>query len=241
MSLDATANLHTPFSQAMTLVTGWSPPGSIAVWWIGLWGIILAILGLRLVLETRECRTTMIGVIMALSLWTVALVIDFDWLAVGQNANLIAIGCRLVGQFTLLMSIAVYARYVLLDAEGLITLREPKPKREKPAKKAKEASKSSDGEESGKSTRIDSAHKPTDKRTDLQSSTASSSFAPNRSPTVDEDETDDDDRSDSRRSSYNRHDDEEDDVDSSSGGRKLSKAERKRLRRMKRQQEQDEE
>ena len=55
-----------------------------------------------------------------------ALVIDCGWLAVGPNTNLIAIGCRLVGQLTLVMSTAVYARYVLLDAEGLITIREPK-------------------------------------------------------------------------------------------------------------------
>ncbi len=241
MSIDATANLHAPFSQAMTLVTGWTPPGSIALWWIGVWGMIVAILGVRLMLETRECRTAMFSFISALSMWVVALAIGNNWLTVGQHANLIEIGCRLVGQLTLLMSVVVYARHVLLDAEGLITIREPKPKREKPAKRPKETSKSPDGDESSKSTRIDSAHKTIEKRTDLQSPSklpTATSFAANRSSGIDED---DDNYDDNRRSSYNRHDDEHDEDGSSSAGRKLSKAERKRLRKMKRQQELDEE
>ena len=42
-----------------------------------------------------------------------------------------------VAQVTLLLAIGLYARHVLLDAEGLLKFRAPKPKREKPAKKAK--------------------------------------------------------------------------------------------------------
>ncbi len=62
MSIDATANLHMPFSQAMAIATGWSLAGDAAVWWIGIWGAILAVLALRLVFETRECRLAMFSV-----------------------------------------------------------------------------------------------------------------------------------------------------------------------------------
>lgn len=71
MSIDATANLHAPFSAAMAQATGWSMLGG-AAWWIGVWGSMLAILALRLLLEVRECRTATLGFTLVFSLWSAA-------------------------------------------------------------------------------------------------------------------------------------------------------------------------
>lgn len=250
MSIDATANLHTPFSHAMVAATGWSMSGNAAVWWIGVWGVLLAVLALRLTMETRECRSAMIGIIFAFTLWTAALAIDCRWINYGAHAPLIAAAGRLIGQVTLLLSIGLYARHVLFDAEGLLPQREPKPAREK---KKKQRS-SDDDTETGRSTKIDTAHKTSDKRTDLQphtsvnqpanrgplagrvasvSSSNSATAAANRSRVEDDEE---DDRDSSRR---NRDYDEEEDEDYNGGGRKLSRAERKRLRKLQRQQQDD--
>src|SRR4029077_11965570 len=49
MSIDATANLHVPLSQLTGHVTGWSPLGNVWLWWVGVWGSIMAVLALRLV------------------------------------------------------------------------------------------------------------------------------------------------------------------------------------------------
>jgi hypothetical protein len=257
MSIDATANLHQPFSYAMTALTGWSLSGAPVSWWIGVWGTILAILIVRLVFETRECRSAMFAVLAVATLWIAALAIELGWLPSGGQSILVAAGCRAVGQLTLLLSIGLYARHVLLDAEGLITIREAKPKREKPPKKAKVVAAAPTTDlDSGKTTRIDAAHKPGDKQGGLashvkavtssnrntasvsSSEPAGASYSSNRSSRLDDDSDDDNDRNRSRNSSQRRYDDDEGD-DEDDGQRKLSKAERKRLRKQMRRQERD--
>jgi hypothetical protein len=262
MSIDATANLHTPFSTVMAQLTGWSMLGG-AMWWIGVWGSILAILALRLLLEVRECRTATLGFTLVFSLWAAALATDYGWLPRGEHAMLVGIGGRLLGQVFLILSVAFYARHVLLDAEGLLKARPPRPKREKRAKKAKTAVAADEDAprrtESSKTGRVDAAHKPgTQAATGplashvnranttvggsssgggYASNSAANSAASDRYANRDEDEGD---RYSDRRSSQNRFDDDEDDSDDS-GNRKLSKAERKRLRKQMRRQQREEE
>jgi hypothetical protein len=272
MSIDATANLHTPFTLAMARATGWSMLDG-AVWWIGVWGSILAILALRLLLEVRECRTATLGFTLAFSLWAAALATDYGWLPRGEHAALVAIGGRLLGQMILLLSVSFYARHVLLDAEGLLKARPAKPKREKKAKKAKAASNGDeDGPrkgETGKTSRIDAAHKSPAPPTGSPlgsfvsrvggssagnstgsnssggsgngSSAAANSAATNRYRSTSADGEEDEDRNSDRRSGQNRYDDEDDDDSYGGGNRKLSKAERKKLRKQMRRQQRDDE
>ncbi len=268
MSIDATANLHTPFSAAMAQATGWSMLGG-AAWWIGIWGGILAILALRLLLEVRECRTATLGYTMVFSLWGAALATDYGWLAAGEHATLLAMGGRLLGDVFLLFSVAAYGRHVLMDAEGLLKARPAKPKREKKAKKVKAAAAAAETKaEPAKNSRIDAAHKsvpqPTSgplsgrvNRNGYSSSTPASSSSAgsaagsstgnsgttNRNSSSYEDQDDDSERYSERRSGSNRYDNEEEDEDNSYGGgnRKLSKAERKRMRKQVRRQGRDEE
>jgi hypothetical protein len=256
MSIDATANLHLPFSQAMAIATGWSLAGDASVWWVGIWGTILAVLALRLVFETRECRLAMFSVGAVAALWLTALAVDLEWVRIGAHNNLIATGCRAVGQSTLLLAIALFARHVLMDAEGLITIRAAKPQREKRVKKPKPepVAKTTDLD-SGKATRLDAAHKPGDKQGGLASHVKSvtaggrsavgvaaneigSAAYPSKRASRTENDADDDDRYSNRGSNQSRYDDEEGDDD---GDRKLSKAERKRLRKQMRRQQRDEE
>ena len=157
MSIDATANLHAPFSRAMARVSGWSMLPEGAIWWITVWGAVMSILALRLLMEVRECRTAFVGFVSVIALWTAALAIEYGWLPIHDNAELIAAGCRLLGQLSLLSAIGVYGRHVLLDAEGLLKVRAPKIKKEKPKKTASSSSSSSD---SSRTTRNDLSHKP---------------------------------------------------------------------------------
>jgi hypothetical protein len=241
MSIDATANIHSPFAQGMALATGWTLSGDTAIWWIGVWGAVLSILGLRLTFETRECRTAMFAYLTVAACWLAALCVELELVAFGAHATLVAAGCRLVGQITLLFATCIYARHVLLDAEGLITIRPLKPKREK-KKKVREAKAESDSGDSDKKLRVDASHKSPPKQTDLQTTSyvTSNSFPANRSTSRNEDDSDDEDRSQNRRGSQSRYDEEEDDDSSSSGNRKLSKAERKRLRKQRRNDDDDE-
>jgi hypothetical protein len=254
MSVDATANLHTPFSTAMARMTGWSMLGG-GIWWIGVWGSVLTILALRLLLEVRECRTATLGFTLVFSLWAASLATDYGWLPGSEYAALEAIGGRLVGQVMLLFSVAYYARHVLLDAEGMIKERAKRVKREKKAKAPKAAPAESKTE--AKTTRVDAAHKSVPQPTggplashmrqagtqsSNKTSSESSSGAANRYSGYTDRDEDEDDRYSERRGTSNRYDDEDDEDDDSHGGnRKLSKAERKKMRKQMRRQQRDDE
>jgi hypothetical protein len=236
MSIDATANLHAPFSRAMARISGWSMMPEGAIWWIAVWGIVTTILALRLLMEVRQCRTAMMGLICVIGLWSAAMAIEYGWLPIHQDGALIAAGCRLLGQVTLLFAIGIYARHVLLDAEGLLKLRERKPVREK-AKKAK-AIFTASAAESSKQTRSDLSHKTSETRSGLQSyvqaavnRNASSNVSSSGSSHSASRDDDDDDR-------YSGYEDDDDDS-SGYGNRKLSKAERKRMRKQMRRQRDD--
>jgi hypothetical protein len=247
MSIDATANLHTPFSRALAHITGWSMLEGGALWWISVWGAVLAVLSLRLVLELGECRPAQVAIVGTNLLWVAALVIDYGWFPAipAQHATTVAIGCRLLGQITLLMGIGVYARHVLLDAEGLLTHRPPKPRREKPAKKPKTEKQSTTQSASAvnsikKTGRVDPPHKPVVPASQQAGPVWSANRAAVNRSAVRDEEDETDSRHENRRSSYASYGDDEDD-DSYGDNRKLSKAERKRLRKQARRQQRDEE
>jgi hypothetical protein len=246
MSIDATANLHAPFSRALAHISGWSLLADGALWWIAVWGGILAILSLRLVLELRESRPAQGSVVGTNLLWVAALAIDYGWFPAiaPRHAATAAIGCRLLGQIALLLGVGVYARHVLLDAEGLLTHRPSKPRREKPVKKPKaekqSPTQSAPAAESARKTgRVDPPHKPAVPVSQQAGPVRSRDrVGASRSASDEEDETDS--RHENRRSSYADYGDDEDD-DSYGDNHKLSKAERKRLRKQMRRQERDEE
>ncbi len=244
MSIDATANLHAPLSRAMAKATGWSMLPEGAIWWIGLWGIVITILALRLLFEVRQCRMAMLAIFGVAGLWSASLAIEFGWIPVREYGAVIATGCRLAGQVTLLASIAVYARHVLLDAEGLLKIRQQKAKKENPVRKAKAAETQSStvsSSSAAQSYRTDTAHKAAEKRTDLQPgapSRGTSGYATSASSTgssLSSNRNQNDDEEDDRYSGY-----EDEDDDSTYGNRKLSKAERKKIRKQMRRQQREE-
>ena len=211
MSIDATANLHAPFSRAMARVSGWSmlPDGSI--WWITVWGAVMSILALRLLMEVRECRTAFVGFVSVIGLWTAALAIECGWLPIHDNAELIAAGCRLVGQLSLLSAIGVYGRHVLLDAEGLLKVRDARPKREK-VKKSRDTS---TGADSSRTTRNDLSHKPAGGlQSYVQAAVSRNSGGASSSSSANTRDVEDEER-------YSGYDEEDDDDAGGYGNRKL--------------------
>ena len=114
----------------------------------------------------------------------------------------------------LLLGLTLYARHVILHAQGLLPARETRPAKQIGRKSAKGAANSA-------VAKIDSAHDSTPRRSDLTPS-SSQGGTPHSHLSSDSDSSDSDyDES----SDY----DDEDNV----RGRKLTKAERKRLRKQK--------
>ncbi|HEV3418237.1 MAG TPA: hypothetical protein VG056_15535 [Pirellulales bacterium] len=221
MSVDATAGIHDLFRAAMTRLTAYSAPAAGHVWWIGCWGLLLAATVIRLLLDMRACRIALVTIMLALSSWSAALALQFAGARFpGLPSVLVVETLKLFGHLLLLFGVVLYARHVILHAQGLLPTRDQKPRKERAKKDAKTAASSA-----VQIAKIDGPHSsgPSgDKRSDHSTGSApaatphshlaAATFVNSTSDddSLDDNETDSDDRD-----------------------RKLSKAERKRLRKQK--------
>lgn len=172
---------------------------------IGGYVLLVGGVALRLAFEMRQCRSSIAAFALAGITYTAAVVAHFGWLPAqaAEFSLLVEEGCEMAGSLFLLLSMCLYARFVVLDAKGLITIQ--------PEKAAEPAAKAARGL-FGRKTKIDAAHtsvRPAAKRSDLDSVVVRDN---------DEDEEDEDT-------------DDDDDGEDSHAGHKLSKSERKALRR----------
>jgi len=265
LGMDEAASLHEALRDLAVGLSGEHGIGHGSIWWLGVFGLVLGFVGLRLVLEMRECRlSTTLLLACGLTYAAAAAVLlngELHWFPqlAGAEAVMAEEGLTMTANLLLLTSQLLHARYVVLEAEGEITPRAAKPKKEKApkalAKSAKEpaakepavkfAAKEHAEEEAPakrglfgwlrKTDKIDPPHPvpaPTRKTNDLTSAAKPSYQVPSSAfQEVDEDESD---RASSRvkrvRADFSEHDDED---EGPRDGRKLSKADRKALRRQK--------
>lgn len=118
-SVDTTAGFHEGFKETMSRVAGTRVYGDGSVWWVAAWLFLFGGVGLRLVVDMRECWLSS-GTLIAASLaYGLALAGRFG-LPLGAHGVMVEEGAKLTGALLLLMAIATHARHVILDAEGLI-------------------------------------------------------------------------------------------------------------------------
>jgi hypothetical protein len=218
LSVNSVAGLYQLLADVLTIATGWSALREGAVWWLVIAGLPLAWIFVRVLLDIRECR---IGAALLAGAAICYGVSTASFLGYGPTVDakigpILITAPLLLGHWLVFTAIVANARFVVLDAQGLATVRRRKPKRAVRAAATKSnASKS------------------------VQSTATSSSANPNLSisretlPTV---KTPADasrwvDGSRFEREHYGTDDDEE----SSEGERKLSKSDRKKLRKIKTQ------
>jgi len=256
LGVDVSANLHETIRDLAIGLSRQHGFGAGSIWWIGLYTLALGAVAVRLLLDLRECRTS--TTLFSFTLLTAAagllLVLngELHWLAPPPGIDMLMIEQGLVMSAGLLLlgSLLVHGRYVVLEAEGEITPRPAKAKKEKPAKAeratkvAKAAVKDEDDDEPQekrslfgffKRTKIDPPHTavaaPARKTTDLQTAAKSSNHVPSSAFEEVERETE---RRTAKvnkvRADFSDLDDEDDD---DHDHRKLSKAQRKALRRNK--------
>ena len=213
LSINVTAPMQGAYVDLMTRLTGWTAGPDGAFWWLTPAAIIFGAIAVRVLLDVRECRTAFGLIVLSLAAWAASLATHFAWLPTPAwaTSTMIVAGAAMGGYVFLLTGLVFYARYVLLDAQGLVPRRERK--------------------------RTDEASEPTEtparkkKRSQLKVDPPHTTKAPTfetASPVDHERGTQWVDGSQS--------DDDED--DSSPKRRRLSKSERKRLRKLKSQQRQ---
>ena len=134
LSLDRTANLHEGFKELMAHLTGTRLYGDGSLWWAIPYVFLVGAIGLRLLLDMRESWLSSLSLVAAAVAfgcsqaarlgWLERLPREFLPLAKGPTRQvLIEQGAQLAAAFLLLMAVGLHARFVILDAAGLIRRR----------------------------------------------------------------------------------------------------------------------
>jgi hypothetical protein len=138
MSIDEACSLHEGFKELMAHATGQRLMGDGSLWWIMAYGLVLGTLGIRLLLEMRPCRTSTSFFVLTGLIWAAAIVWQLGLVMPGSGARGVMVeeGCEMLGDLVLLLGLAIHARYVLLEVQGLL----PERSRRKKVKREKAAS-----------------------------------------------------------------------------------------------------
>lgn len=216
VSVNSVAGLHTIIAHSMRHITGWSILPNDAVWWLVIAGLPLAWIALRALLDVKQCRLATTFLLAALVCYATSAAGCFGFIPMpnGQNASLVTGASMLIGHWLVFTTIVTYARFVILDAQGLITVRQPAAKKEK-----------QDNAKSESETKV-AESKPT--------ILSVVNYARNKTSRSDM-ASDDDQWVDGRRPERKSYGDYDEDEEASDGDSKLSKSDRKRLRKLKTQ------
>jgi len=169
-----------------------------------------------------------------LGCWGVTVATQLGWSPdIGFPPVVLTVGTKLLGHLCLLLMTGVYARHVLLDIQGLVPVRQRKPrvKRAKKTESRTEVETDSEDEPTNKKRIvIDPPHTATNsapaknRLSDVEATVSSASIPKRPAPSLPPAPT----LPPANSRTNANHDDDDDDE---SSGRKLSRAERKRLRR----------
>ncbi len=122
MSIDETGSLHEGFKEAMSLFTGTRILGDGSMWWIMAYFFILAPVGIRLLLDMRESKLSVASFVCVAFCYVnaVAAQLGLFFPTETDAAIMIEEGLEMLGNLFLLLTMGLYLRHVLADAEGLL-------------------------------------------------------------------------------------------------------------------------
>jgi hypothetical protein len=221
LSVNCVAGLHQLAADAFAQLTGWSALRDGAAWWLMLAGLPLGWITLRALLDMRECRFAAGIFVAAVACYCVSAVnyLGFIRIADPHAAAITSGATLLMGHWLVLAAAVSYARFVILDAQGLIAIRRQatvvKSAKRPEAKAASEPSSIVDKKAAAAAVSSGSYSRPTTPIQTVKTPADSSRWV------------------DGSRPERKRYEDDADDDDTSEGGGKLSKADRKRLRKLK--------
>ena len=122
LSADAVIGLHGLAAAAGATATGWSLTSTAVEWWLAPLALAVAWIGVRFVKELAECRGAMIAATPALLCYAVGIAGAAGWSAepLGVWSNVLLSAAPAAGHCFALAALLTYARYVVLDVQGLI-------------------------------------------------------------------------------------------------------------------------
>lgn len=125
LAIDEGASLHEGFKELAALLTGFRPGLDGSLWWVAAYLPPLSWLGVRLVLEMKPCRSSLCALGATACCYAAAVFVHLGWLLpeTGARGVMVEEGCEMVGNLFLSLSMALHARYVILEAQGLLPTR----------------------------------------------------------------------------------------------------------------------
>jgi len=129
LSVDEAASLHEGFKEMMTWLTGTRLLGDGSLWWATVYFFLLGGVGTRLLLDMRRCRLSSAAFLGVAVSYALAVVTQLGWILPESGARGVMLeeGAEMVGNLLLLLAMTLHARYVILDAEGLLPVRAAEP------------------------------------------------------------------------------------------------------------------
>lgn len=129
-SLDASTGLHRAGRGLLEIVArkygqGASLGSYPHFWWVAICLFGATVVGVRLAIEMRQSRAAVLKLVLALGCYGALACVEWNMVAAGLGEVTIvaASGARLLGDLCLCLSTATFARYVYLDAQGIIAAR----------------------------------------------------------------------------------------------------------------------
>jgi len=158
MSIDEAASLHEGFKEMMARVTGTPLMGDGSIWWVICYGFLLGAVGSRLLIDMRTCRLSSAALLTAGGCYLLAVVTQLGWLLPESGARGVMVeeGAEMIGNLLLLLAMGLHARYVILDAEGLLSQRKTESDEELDAELEEEGEDSSESYEEW--IKVDASH-----------------------------------------------------------------------------------
>ena len=130
MSIDESSSLHEGFKEMMSYATGSrvfeGSDGSM--WWVVPYFFLLGAVGSRLLVDMRQCKLSTTALLTTAVCYAAAVATQLGWILpqTGARGVMLEEGLEMAGNLMLLTAMGLHARYVILDAEGLLPKREPR-------------------------------------------------------------------------------------------------------------------
>jgi hypothetical protein len=140
-SADSVAGLHQVLADVLGNVTGWTALRDGAVWWLMLAGLPITWVVARSLMDVRESRLAAALLTLAVLCYAASTVSFLKVLSTLQPPieSIVTAAAQMMGHWLVFAAALAYARFVILDAQGLIVVR-PRivQRRRRPATKARE-------------------------------------------------------------------------------------------------------
>ncbi len=122
LSLDTTADLREGLAGLLVALTGTRLMGDGSIWWAIAYAFLIGSISTRLLVDMRSCRLSAAAFMLGWGCYLAALAVRFGGVEVPDPVQRVMViqGAVLIANLLLLGAMLLHARYVVLDAQGLI-------------------------------------------------------------------------------------------------------------------------